>query len=133
MEGSGTGHADVAHRVDVQVGRKLQIRRNQLGLSLADVGEAMDRIAPPQVWKYERGLNRLSASKIWEAAHVLRVGVGYFFHGLREPPEDPDAVARLDRILEAAALVPEVEEIHKLNKQSRQAVGALILALVPKK
>ncbi len=74
----------MGHPVDVHVGKRLRLRRNMEGLSQ----EAMARevgITFQQIQKYERGVNRMSASRLFEFAGVLRVPVAYFFEGLDQP------------------------------------------------
>lgn len=67
--------------VDVHVGRRVAERRMSLGHTQSDLGKALG-ITFQQVQKYERGTNRISASKLWMTASFLGVGVEYFFSGL---------------------------------------------------
>jgi transcriptional regulator with XRE-family HTH domain len=64
--------------VDSHVGNRLRVRRTLLGLSQEKVGEAMG-LTFQQVQKYERGANRLGASRLFEFSHILDVPVDYFF------------------------------------------------------
>jgi transcriptional regulator with XRE-family HTH domain len=66
------------HPVDVHVGRKLRSRRTILGMSQEDLGEAVN-ITFQQVQKYERGFNRMGASRLYEFSCILNVDVAYFF------------------------------------------------------
>jgi len=114
---------------DKQFGRRLRIRRQQLGLTLQELGDRLDRIHLVQVHKYETGQNRMSVSKLWEACHALNVSPDYFFRGLKPPNLDPKADDHLDAILESAGLVPELAKVRGLDERGRQAVAALINAL----
>jgi transcriptional regulator with XRE-family HTH domain len=67
--------------VDCHVGRRIRTRRRDLGLSQERLGEAID-LTFQQVQKYERGANRVSASKLWEIARALNTSVSYFYEGL---------------------------------------------------
>lgn len=67
--------------VDVHVGARLRTRRKELGLSQTAVGQGLG-YSFQQVQKYERGVNRISASALWTLALLLEVEVGYFFEGL---------------------------------------------------
>ncbi|NQE65320.1 helix-turn-helix domain-containing protein [Caulobacter sp. RHG1] len=78
------------HFVDLYVGARLRGRRRSLGLSQAHVAKAAG-VTFPQLQKYERGANRISASKLYALAAVLRCGVAWFFEGL--PDTAPDASA----------------------------------------
>lgn len=66
------------HPVDIHVGRKLRSRRTILGMSQEEIGEAVG-ITFQQVQKYERGLNRIVSSRLYEFAKLLDVSVSYFF------------------------------------------------------
>ena len=73
------------HPIDVQVGARLRQRRILLGVSQLALGEFVG-VTPQQVIKYERGANRLYASRLYEFAKILDVRISYFFH--RMPAED---------------------------------------------
>ena len=66
--------------VDIHVGNRVRLRRKVLGLSQSDLGEALG-LTFQQVQKYERGSNRISASKLFQAAQALKVPASYFFEG----------------------------------------------------
>ncbi len=70
-----------AHPVDIHVGKKLRSRRTILGKSQEEIGTAVG-ITFQQIQKYERGLNRIGSSRLYEFANLLGVGVSYFFEGL---------------------------------------------------
>ncbi|WP_370868358.1 helix-turn-helix domain-containing protein [Phenylobacterium sp.] len=73
------------HPVDLHVGQRLRLRRRELKVTQGDLAGRLG-ISFQQVQKYERGMNRLSASRLYEIACVLKVGVEYFFEGLEEAP-----------------------------------------------
>ncbi|WFU90407.1 helix-turn-helix transcriptional regulator (plasmid) [Rhizobium sp. CC1099] len=64
--------------IDVYVGGRLRLRRKVLGLSQGSLAEALG-ITFQQVQKYEKGMNRIGASRLQRIAEILRVPVGYFF------------------------------------------------------
>jgi transcriptional regulator with XRE-family HTH domain len=70
--------------VDYKVGRNVRKRRIELGLSQTDLAQACG-ITFQQVQKYERGANRVSASRLWQFAAVLGLPVAAFFDGLGQP------------------------------------------------
>jgi transcriptional regulator with XRE-family HTH domain len=72
---------DQRHPVDVHVGDRLRTRRNARDLSQTALGDAVG-VTFQQVQKYERGANRISASRLYEFAQVLAVEVGFFFEGM---------------------------------------------------
>ncbi|MBB2163755.1 helix-turn-helix transcriptional regulator [Gluconacetobacter sp. 1b LMG 1731] len=67
--------------VDVHVGGRIRLRRTLLGMSQERLGEALG-LTFQQVQKYERGTNRVSASRLYELSDVLDVPVSFFFDGL---------------------------------------------------
>jgi len=70
-----------ATAVDVHVGQRLRQRRTLMGLTQEKLAEALG-LTFQQVQKYERGANRVGASRLFDLARVLRVEVGYFFKEL---------------------------------------------------
>jgi len=85
----------MAHPVDEHVGARLRQLRKAIGMSQQVLGERLG-LTFQQVQKYERGTNRVSASKLHEAALVLGVSISDFFEGLpasgSEAPSDSLAV-----------------------------------------
>jgi transcriptional regulator with XRE-family HTH domain len=70
----------VRNAIDEQVGSRLRMRRMMLGMSQEKLGEAFG-LTFQQVQKYEKGLNRMSASRLQHAAEILGVSVPFFFEG----------------------------------------------------
>lgn len=66
--------------IDVEVGRRIRLRRTMLGLSQGTLAGALG-ITFQQVQKYEKGINRVGASRIQAIADVLKSPVSYFFEG----------------------------------------------------
>jgi len=69
--------------VDDFVGGRIRERRIMLGLTQQQLAE-MIGVTYQQAHKYERGINRVSAGRLYEIAQVLSVPVGYFFDGLQD-------------------------------------------------
>jgi len=68
----------VPRPVDQHVGHRLRQRRTLLGLSQEKLGEAVG-LTFQQIQKYERGANRIGASRLFQLSQILDVPVGYFF------------------------------------------------------
>jgi transcriptional regulator with XRE-family HTH domain len=68
------------HPVDIHVGRRLRLKRTILGMSQEAVGKEIG-VTFQQIQKYERGINRMGASRIYDFAKALGVPVAYFFEG----------------------------------------------------
>jgi len=64
--------------VDVHVGGRVRLRRTLLGMSQEKLGEALG-LTFQQVQKYERGANRIGASRLWDLSRVLDCPVQFFF------------------------------------------------------
>ena len=71
---------DGPHEVDRWVGRRVCEQRIRLGYSQSDLGNALG-VSFQQVQKYEKGANRISASKLFEIAQFFKSEIGYFFDG----------------------------------------------------
>ncbi len=69
--------------IDVHVGRRVRQRRNLLGLSQEKLGQAVG-LTFQQVQKYERGGNRISASRLYDISVALGAPVSYFFDEMSE-------------------------------------------------
>jgi transcriptional regulator with XRE-family HTH domain len=69
--------------VDLHVGKRLRLRRNLLGFSQEQLGKATG-LTFQQIQKYERGANRISASRLFQMAQILDVPVAWFFDELPE-------------------------------------------------
>ncbi|HXO03426.1 MAG TPA: helix-turn-helix transcriptional regulator [Stellaceae bacterium] len=74
----GRRKSDRPHPIDVHVGSRVRLRRNMLGLSQEKLGEAIG-LTFQQVQKYERGANRIGASRLMELSRELDVPVSFFF------------------------------------------------------
>ncbi len=89
-------------KVDAHVGRRVRERRREIGMSHAKLGNALG-ISFQQVQKYEIGLNRVAAGRLWDIARILEVDqVGYFFEGIQKrakrkakPRKSPTAAKRI--------------------------------------
>lgn len=68
--------------VDIHVGTRLRLRRNLMGMSQEQLGKACG-LTFQQIQKYERGANRMGASRLFQFARLLDVPVSYFFDDVR--------------------------------------------------
>ena len=69
---------------DKHVGARVRMRRMMLGMSQEKLGDALG-LTFQQVQKYEKGANRIGASRLQQIAHILQVPVSFFFDGLADP------------------------------------------------
>ena len=84
--------------VDVHVGGRVRLRRMLLGMSQEKLGESLG-LTFQQVQKYEKGVNRIGASRLFELARILGVNVQFFFEELNGSQASP----QLDGFAEKAA------------------------------
>lgn len=69
------------HPVDAHVGKRIRHRRWMIGMTQQQLAEQVG-IKFQQIQKYETGMNRVSASRLWDIALSLSVPVAFFFEGL---------------------------------------------------
>ena len=69
--------------VDVHVGNRIRLRRTLLGMSQEQLGASLN-ITFQQVQKYERGANRVSASRLWDISQIIDVPISYFFEDMTD-------------------------------------------------
>src|ERR1700756_3598347 len=87
----GRRKGDKPNPIDIHVGSRVRLRRNMLGLSQEKLGEAIG-LTFQQVQKYERGANRIGASRLHDLSQVLDVPVSFFF-GDTDPVRAPPILA----------------------------------------
>ena len=78
----------VPNPIDKHVGSRVRMRRMMLGMSQEKLGDALG-LTFQQVQKYEKGTNRISASRLQQSAHILQVPVTFFFELAPHQPGQP--------------------------------------------
>lgn len=71
------------NHVDLVVGQRLRWRRRELRLTQEQLGDRLG-LTFQQVQKYERGANRVSASRLWDISQILDVKISYFFEDMTD-------------------------------------------------
>ncbi|MGL4311581.1 MAG: helix-turn-helix domain-containing protein [Paracoccaceae bacterium] len=69
------------HPVDVHVGKRIRHRRWMIGMTQQQLADKVG-IKFQQIQKYETGMNRVSASRLWDISDALAVQISFFFEGL---------------------------------------------------
>ena len=125
--------------VDVHVGTRVRLRRTLLGMTQTGLGQAIG-LTFQQVQKYERGVNRIGSSRLYDLARVLEVPVNFFFDDMpkeiaskfgaasRGAPDgaevfDPDIVSKRET-LELVRAYYKIENI-QVRKRLFEMVKAL--------
>ena len=118
------------HPVDLHVGAQLRLARKVRGMSQEALAEKLG-ITFQQVQKYERGSNRVSASKLYEIAGALQAQVSYFFEGLADPAVAEGEAEPTEQFVHEFLMTPEGLELANLfPKITRARVRRRILDLV---
>lgn len=108
--------------IDHHVGARMRERRILLGLTQTELADLLN-ITYQQAHKYEKGINRVSASRLYSIARALNVPVAYFFHGLSDahyylpPPTNQRLLLELSRT------------ISSLPRHHQETVASLVRAL----
>jgi transcriptional regulator with XRE-family HTH domain len=77
--------------IDKHVGSRVRMRRMMLGMSQEKLGDALG-LTFQQAQKYEKGTNRISASRLHHISHILQVSVPFFFEGAPHVPGQPEGI-----------------------------------------
>src|SRR5712671_4930774 len=128
-------HEALAAGLDIDIGRRIKLRRIQLGLSQSDLARKIGPVAFQQVQKYENGTDRVSASRLYLIAEALGVG---FFYGLDDAAAgiDTAAVAGSIGLLGRAVrdrgprMLPRHTPEERSTCARREAPGALLDAVL---
>ena len=111
--------------VDRYVGARIRERRIMLGLTQQQLADLIG-VTYQQAHKYERGINRVSAGRLFEVAQVLSVPVSYFFDGLEQ--ENDRSISPRERMcLELArnfAQIPNERHQEALSQLARVLAAA---------
>ena len=75
-----------ANPIDAQVGNRVRIRRMLIGMSQEKLGDLLG-LTFQQVQKYEKGINRIGAGRLFEIARILDVPVDFFYDGVAAPSD----------------------------------------------
>ncbi len=112
-----------ASAADRHVGSRIRERRVMLGLSQQQLAQ-MIGVTYQQAHKYERGLNRISAGRLYEIAQVLSVPVSWFFEGLDAEVAPSEMNSRQRMCLELARNFAAID-----NEKHQEALSAMARAL----
>lgn len=116
--------------IDIHVGSRVRKRRRMLGMSQEKLGEALG-LTFQQIQKYEKGINRMGASRLQQAADILGVPVPFFFEGGTDIPFESDGSAPSPAYLDDFVSSEDGLRLAKAFMQiSRSALRLRIVALV---
>lgn len=130
--------------IDVHVGSRIRLRRTLMGMSQERLGEALG-LTFQQVQKYERGVNRVGASRLYDLSRVLDVPISFFFddmpdtlaapgggHGIPGYSETSDGFGGVDDPLSKRETLELVRAYYRITEPSvRKRVFELIKSMGP--
>jgi transcriptional regulator with XRE-family HTH domain len=130
--GMGFHEMREAHPVDHHVGHRLKLRRLALGLSQEQLGAAAG-VTLQQIQKYEKGHNRISASRLYGFAQALNCPVEFFFKELPSQVTDEavgdDNCSRIDEFIRSSEGLKLIEAFTRITQTSlRKAILRLVSA-----
>ncbi|MGY6704933.1 helix-turn-helix domain-containing protein [Roseinatronobacter sp.] len=89
----------MSHPVDIHVGQRIRQRRWAIGMTQQQLAEVVG-IKFQQIQKYETGMNRVSASRLWDIAQALQVSITFFFEDVNsdQMPENDDMLSNKETL-----------------------------------
>src|ERR1700744_5629051 len=99
--------------IDVHVGSRVRLRRTLLGMSQERLGEALG-LTFQQVQKYERGANRIGASRLFDLARVFAVPVSFFFEDM------PSEVSQFSPRMMVVGLEEEPDQLPEIDPMTKR-------------
>jgi transcriptional regulator with XRE-family HTH domain len=118
------------HPTDKHVGARLRMRRLMLDKSQEEIAKALG-LTFQQVQKYEKGANRISASRLQHLCKILNVQISFFFEGLPDMPEvDGESAALNDVLATADGLALATAYTRIFDPKVRRALVALVEQIV---
>jgi transcriptional regulator with XRE-family HTH domain len=126
----------VPNPVDVYVGSRIRMRRNMLAMSQESLATSI-RLTFQQVQKYEKGVNRVGASRLQQIATALQVPPSFFFEGVSGTPGEtgagsapsPNYVSEFLSTTDGLALVKAFARIG--NAKLRRTIVELVQQITP--
>jgi transcriptional regulator with XRE-family HTH domain len=104
------------HPIDLHVGSRIRMRRALLGMTQQRLADALD-LTFQQVQKYEKGTNRVSASRLQQIATLLGVEVGFLYEGSEPGPGGSSALDSQSALL--AEVSSSSEGVRLINSFAR--------------
>ncbi|MEM9709643.1 MAG: helix-turn-helix transcriptional regulator [Pseudomonadota bacterium] len=116
------------HPVDVHVGKRVRHRRWMVGMTQQQLAEKVG-IKFQQIQKYETGMNRISASRLWDISEALDVAIGYFFDGLTGSAESLEGAGLPADILADKEALELVRSYYAIPETQRKRLFELARVL----
>ena len=111
--------------IDIHVGARIRLRRTLMGMSQERLGDALG-LTFQQVQKYERGVNRVGASRLFDLSRILDVPISFFFDDMPEPFTDTHRSAQVTRAI--GGFVPHQNGVDTEESLNRRETLELVRA-----
>jgi len=117
------------HPIDVKVGELIRLRRQELAMSQTDLAKVLG-LTFQQIQKYEKGTNRVSASRLSEISEVLKAPIIFFFSETGKPKTRSAEHQEPSDLTEGLRLIKAFGQI---EKSKRKSLLTLVESMVPVK
>lgn len=118
----------MSHPVDTHVGKRVRHRRWMVGMTQQQLAEKVG-IKFQQIQKYETGMNRVSASRLWDIAEALSVPVAFFFEGVEKSAGAHDGAGVPSDILADKEALELVRSYYSIPENQRRRLFDLARVL----
>ena len=116
-------------KIDLLLGRRLRGRRRMLGLTQSQLATRVG-VRFQQIQKYESGVNRISAARLWRFCQALEVPVSYFYDGLpMERGETPPLFDESADLMARPESIDLIRVFHQLEERPRRRLLDLAKSL----
>ncbi|MDA5093389.1 helix-turn-helix transcriptional regulator [Aliiroseovarius sp. KMU-50] len=116
------------HPVDVHVGKRIRHRRWMVGMTQQQLAEKVG-IKFQQIQKYETGMNRVSASRLWDISTALSVPIGFYFEGLETGAAGEDEQSLPSDILADKEALELIRSYYAIPENQRRRLFELARVL----
>lgn len=116
------------HPVDIHVGKRVRHRRWMVGMTQHQLAEKVG-IKFQQIQKYETGMNRVSASRLWDISAALSAPVSFFFEGLESHADDLNGASMPGDILADKEALDLVRSYYAIPENQRRRLFELARVL----
>jgi len=113
----------MSHPVDIHVGQRIRQRRWAIGMTQQQLAEVVG-IKFQQIQKYETGMNRVSASRLWDIAQALKVSITFFFEDV-----NADQMSQNDDMLSNKETLDLLRTYYAIPENQRKRLFDLARAL----
>ena len=118
----------MTHPVDTHVGKRVRHRRWMVAMTQQQLADKVG-IKFQQIQKYETGMNRISASRLWDISEALGVSVSFFFEGLGDSATETDESLAASDILADKEALQMVRSYYAIPENQRRRLFELARVL----